>query len=75
MEPQKPKLQFLVQNVIDYYKDISPWKMDGVQVEVVDNNEHLGQVISGFQQESKNVDNRLTKGRKSIWTAWCCICI
>ena len=41
--------------------------MDGVKVDVVDNNEHLGQIISGFQQESKNVDNRLTKGRKSLF--------
>ena len=30
-----------------YYKDVSPWKMDGEYVKVVENNEHLGQIISG----------------------------
>ena len=46
-----------------YFRDILPWKMDNNTVEVVEDNEHLGQVVSGCRQEEKNIDLRLTKGR------------
>ena len=51
----------------NYFKDISPWKMDGEIIEVVENNEHLGQIVSGVKQESKNVDLNLKKGRKNLF--------
>ena len=51
----------------NYFKDISPWKMDGGTVNVVENNEHLGQVVSGVSQEEKNVDLRVSKGRKNLF--------
>ena len=41
--------------------------MDGKKVKVVENNEHLGQIVSGISQEDKNVNSRLTKGRKSLF--------
>ena len=52
---------------INYYEDISPWKMDNKVVKVVENNEHLSQIVSGKRQEEKNVDLRLQKGRKSLF--------
>ena len=51
-----------------YYQDVSPWKMDDETVKVVDDNEHLGQVVSGNKQEEKNIDVKLDKGRKSLYS-------
>ena len=42
--------------------------MEGETVKVVRDNEHLGQVVSGIDEESKNVDARLSKGRKLIFS-------
>ena len=42
--------------------------MDGEKVKVEENNEHLGQIVSGKQQEQKNVDQRIEKGRKSLFS-------
>ena len=51
----------------NYYRDITPWKMDGEVVKVVENNEHLGQIVSGINQEEKNIDLKLSKGRKNLF--------
>ena len=51
-----------------YYEDVKPWTMDGEIVKVVENNEHLGQIVSGKKQEEKNVDLKLEKGRKSLFS-------
>ena len=51
----------------DYYRDVSPWKMNNEVVKVVENNEHLGQIVSGKRQAEKNVDLRLQKGRKGLF--------
>ena len=50
-----------------YFSDISPWKMNNEVVEVVEDNEHLGQVVSGKNQEQKNVDMRISKARKCLF--------
>ena len=50
-----------------YYSDTTPWKMDGGTVNVVENNEHLGQIVSGLRQEEKNIDQSISKGRKSLF--------
>ena len=50
-----------------YYSDTTPWRMGGDVVKVVENNDHLGQIVSGLNQEVKNVDGSLTKGRKSLY--------
>ena len=41
--------------------------MNGEVIKVVEDNEHLGQVVSGRNQEEKNVDLRITKGRKCVF--------
>ena len=51
-----------------YYKDTQPWKMGGQTVEVVENNEHLGQIVSGSRQEEKNVDLRILKSRNMLFS-------
>ena len=53
---------------MEYYKSTKPWKMDGEVVEVVDNNEHLGLIASGEREEEKNINNRLLKGRGSLFS-------
>ena len=41
--------------------------MSGVPIEVVEDNDHLGQIVSGANQAIKNVDNRIKKGRGSLY--------
>ena len=53
---------------IQYFEDVKPWKMDDKTVQVVENNEHLGQIVSGRKQEEKNVDLKVEKGRKSLYS-------
>ena len=50
-----------------YYKDTQPWKMAGQPIEVVENNDHLGQIVSGSRQEEKNVDLRIKKSRNTLF--------
>ena len=52
---------------MEYYSDTTPWMMDGEKVKVVENNEHLGHIVSGLNQEQKNIDERISKGRNSIF--------
>ena len=51
-----------------YYSDVANWKLGSDNIEVADNNDHLGQIISGHKQEEKNVDLRLEKGRKALFS-------
>ena len=45
----KTKITFVGSN-----NDTTPWRMGGETV--VENNEHLGQIVSGTKQEKKNID-------------------
>ena len=51
-----------------FYRDTTPWIMGGDPIKVVEDNEHLGQVVSGDNQIQKNVDLRLKKGRGSLFS-------
>ena len=53
---------------VKYFEDTSPWVMDGKKLEVSENNEHLGQIISNYDQEKKNIDLRLQKGRNCLFS-------
>ena len=53
---------------MDYYADVKPWKMHGTTVNVTENNEHLGQIVSGRRQEGKNIDQSLKKARGSLFS-------
>ena len=52
---------------MQYYSDVTPWKIDGQTVKVTTDNDHLGQIVSGVAQEQKNVDMRVEKGRKALF--------
>ena len=51
-----------------YFQEARPWKMDGEVIDVVCDNDHLGQIVSGGQQEQKNIDSRISKARKSLFS-------
>lgn len=51
-----------------YFHDVQPWTMDGEQVEVVEDNDHLGQIVSGCRQVEENIDDRIKKKRKSLFS-------
>ena len=53
---------------VHYYEDTKPWIMDGKHLDVAKDNEHLGQIVSNFDQERKNVDLRLQNGRGSLYS-------
>ena len=42
--------------------------MGGAPIKVVEDNEHLGQIVSGTNQTEKNIDLRLKKGRGSLFS-------
>ena len=52
---------------MQYYSDITPWRLNGETVKVTIDNDHLGQIVSGVAQEQKNVDLRIDKGRKNLF--------
>ena len=53
---------------MDYFREVKPWKIENEPVEVVVNNDHLGLIVSGEREEEKNVDERIKKGRKSLFS-------
>ena len=52
---------------MEYYQDICPWSLNGEKISVAINNDHLGLIVSGLDEEQKNVDNNINKCRKSIF--------
>ena len=52
----------------EYYEEVKLWKMENEVVDVVDENDHLGQIISGTNQVEKNINYRITQGRKSLFS-------
>ena len=50
-----------------YFEDVKPWHMDSLPVSVMEDNDHLGLIISGIREEEKNVDRRIQKARGSLF--------
>ena len=44
-----------------FFNETKPWKLNGEEVNVVDSNEHLGLVVSGIDEEQKNIDQNIIK--------------
>ena len=44
----------------NWWKNIDPWS-------VLDNNDHLGLIVSGHEEESKNVDQKIKKARGALF--------
>ena len=51
-----------------YYQDICPWFLNGEQVSVVTDNEHLGIVVSGLDEEQKKVHRQISQCRDSLFS-------
>ena len=52
---------------MDFYKATHPWHLNGDTVSVVDNNECLGLIASGLDEEIKNVDPNITQSIYSLF--------
>ena len=52
---------------MNFYKDTKPWQLDGKVLPVVENNDHLGLVVSGIDEEQKNVDQNIQQCRSSLF--------
>ena len=50
-----------------FYKDTTPWRLNGEVVKVVDTNDHLGLVVAGIDEEQKNVDQNIINCRNSLF--------
>ena len=64
----KTKLTVIGSDIVrEFYSDMSPWSINNEKVAVVNDNEHLGLIVSGENEEIKNVDANVAKGRKSLF--------
>ena len=52
---------------MNYFADTAPWTLNSKQVEVVEDNEHLGLIVSGLDEELKNADANIHQCRKSLF--------
>jgi hypothetical protein len=52
---------------MQYYKDIPIWSLYGENITVADNNDHLRLVVSGLDEEQKNVDKNILETRNSLF--------
>ena len=52
---------------IQYYKDINIWSLYGEKLNVSEDNEHLGLVVSGIDEELKNVDKNIMAARDTLF--------
>ena len=52
---------------MSYYQDNNSWSLDGEPLKVTEDNEHLGLVVSGLNEELKNVDKKIDSARKTLF--------
>ena len=52
---------------MQYYKDINIWSLYGEKLNVTEDNEHLGLVVSGLDEEIKNVDKNINAARDTLF--------
>lgn len=50
-----------------YYQDIHLWKLGGNPLPVTEDNEHLGLIVSGTDEEIKNVDKNIASARQTLF--------
>ena len=51
---------------MNYYRDITKRTLNDETIAVCEDNEHLGLVVSGSNEEQKNVDSNIQECRKSL---------
>ena len=52
---------------MSYYQGIPIWTLDGKNLDVAENNDHLGLVVSGLDEEAKNVDKNIDSARQVLF--------
>ena len=52
---------------MSYYQDIKIWSLNGEKLTVAENNDHLGLIVSGLDEEGKNVDKCIDSARKILF--------
>ena len=52
---------------MQYYKDIVLWSLYGQKLAVADDNDHLGLIVSGSDEEIKNIDKNIVSARKTMF--------
>ena len=52
---------------MSYYQDIKMWSLYGDKITVAEDNDHLGLVVSGKDEEQKNVDKNIQSARNSLF--------
>ena len=50
-----------------YYKDTKIWTLYDDKIDVTEDNDHLGLIVSGLDEEQKNVDKNMQSCRKSLF--------
>ena len=50
-----------------FFKETSPWTLNGKKISVVDSNDHLGIIVAGMHEEQLNVDKNIVKCRTSMF--------
>ena len=53
---------------MQYYKDTQIWSLYGQRLVVADDNEHLGLLVSGMDEEIKNIDKNIESARKTMFS-------
>ena len=51
-----------------YYQDINMWTLGGARLPVTEDNEHLGLIVSGQDEEIKNVDRNIQSARAVLFS-------
>ena len=65
----KTKVTITGSNIdMKYYKDVNIWSLYGQKLVVAENNEHLGLIVSGTDEEIKNVDKNIDSARKTMFS-------
>ena len=66
--PDKTKVTITGSNHdMQYYEDTKPWSLYGQNLVVSKDNEHLGLIVSGTDEESKNVDKNIESARNTLF--------
>ena len=52
---------------MSYYRDINIWSLNGEKLNVTEDNEHLGLIVSGTNEEIKNTDKNINSARKILF--------
>ena len=53
---------------MQYYSSIPIWSLYGEKLDVCEDNDHLGMVVSGIDEETKNIDKNIRSARNTLYS-------